>query len=93
MRPHFSVLLAATALFAVSSVAYSQTWQPSGNAEQPMPQSATTSQPQMAQPAGSMNRYDYDSTGPQPGGSSGSGRARSGAPCVVGLSCDIYQGS
>ena len=39
---------------------------------------------------------DGDSTwdyGAQPGGRNGYGRTRDGQPCVVGLSCDIYQGS
>jgi hypothetical protein len=34
--------------------------------------------------------WDY---GAQPGGRNGYGKTRDGQPCVVGLSCDIYQGS
>ncbi|CAG9256962.1 conserved exported hypothetical protein [Paraburkholderia caribensis] len=95
MRVYFASLLVASALSAVTGFAYAQTtWQqPSGSADPQMAPAASMSQPQMAQPASSMNRYEYDSVGPQPGGSSGSGRGRNGGPCVIGLSCDIYQGS
>ena len=34
--------------------------------------------------------WDY---GAQRGGRNGYGKTRDGQPCVVGLSCDIYQGS
>jgi hypothetical protein len=95
MKALYVPVLAATALFSISGVALAQTWQAPANAD---PQAAPGST--MAQPhtdPSRTNRYENDATGPQPGGSSGSGRGsgrgRNGARCVVGLSCDIYQGS
>jgi hypothetical protein len=80
-----SVLIAA-ALFTASGAAFSQ---PTDNTSQGT--NSNQYQPPMTQPSGSMN--SNDSRGPQWGGSTASGRSRNGAPCIVGLSCDIYQGS
>lgn len=45
---------------------------------------------QRAMPMGGDSTWDY---GAQPGGRNGYGKTRDGQACVVGLSCDIYQGS
>jgi hypothetical protein len=49
------------------------------------------SQPAMSQPTAATT--GYDALGPQPGGSTASGRGRDGGLCIVGLSCDIYRGN
>jgi hypothetical protein len=92
MKVFIVSVLAVTTLSAISGVAYSQTSPSPANGDPQMSPAATMSQPAVTQQP-SMERYDYDATGPQPGGSSGSGRGRNGAKCIVGLSCDIYQGS
>lgn len=86
MKVSLASVLVATALFAGSGVAFPQ---PAGNTSQGA--NSTLSQPPMAQSSGSMS--GNDSRGPQYSGSTASGRARNGGACVVGLSCDIYQGS
>jgi hypothetical protein len=91
MKALYAPVLAASALFSISSVAFSQTSQAPANADAQAAPGSTMSQPNTDPPR--TNRYENDATGPQPGGSSGSGRGRNGARCVVGLSCDIYQGS
>lgn len=45
---------------------------------------------QQTMPTSGASTWDY---GAQPGGRNGYGKTRDGQPCVVGLSCDIYQGS
>jgi len=91
MKAIYVPVLAATALFSISGVAFSQTWQSPVNADPQAAPGSTMSQPN-TDPS-RTNRYESDATGPQPGGSSGSGRGRNGSRCIVGLSCDIYQGS
>jgi hypothetical protein len=83
----FAVVSAVSMLAA--GAAFSQDVQPLGTSgpsasQQPMP---------TAKPASAMDRGPDPGYGPQPGGSSGSGRVRDGESCVVGLSCDIYQSS
>jgi hypothetical protein len=66
---------------------------------QEKPPSDVASQSSSQQPINPSQRampIDGDSTwdhGAQPGGRNGHGKTRDGQPCVVGLSCDIYQGS
>lgn len=91
MKVSFAPVLVVATLSVMPGVASSQTSQSPPNADPQMSQSTSASPPAMTEP--SMNRYDYDATGTQPGGSSGSGRGRDGGRCVVGLSCDIYRGS
>jgi hypothetical protein len=91
MKAFYVPVLAATALFSISGVAFSQTWQSPANADPQAAPGSTMSQPNTD--TSRTNRYESDATGPQPGGSSGSGRGRNGSRCTVGLSCDIYQGS
>jgi hypothetical protein len=91
MKALYVPVLVASALFSISSVAFSQTWQAPANADPQASPGSTMSQPNADPPR--MNRYEDDATGTQPGGSSGSGRGRDGGRCVVGLSCDIYRGS
>ncbi|MFM0073564.1 hypothetical protein PQQ86_20630 [Paraburkholderia sediminicola] len=45
---------------------------------------------QRVMPTNGDSTWNY---GAQPGGRNGYGKTRDGQPCVVGLSCDIYQGS
>lgn len=45
------------------------------------------------QPARPMDRDNVWDYGAQPGGRNGYGKTRGAQPCVIGLSCDIYQGS
>jgi hypothetical protein len=91
MKIPFASVLVVTTLSAISCVAYAQTSQAPANADPQMAPGATMSQSDVSQRP--MGRYEEDATVAQPGGSSGSGRARNGARCTVGLSCDIYQGS
>lgn len=88
MKVQLFALISAVSMLAAGT-AHSQDMQPSGTAGPSASQQSVTT----AQPATTMDRSPDLGYGPQPGGSSGSGRARNGAPCVVGLSCDIYQGS
>ncbi len=89
MKVQLLTVLSAVSLFAVTGAAHSQQMQPSGTTDPSSAQQSMTT----AQPATTMDRTPDMGYGPQPGGSSGSGKARNGAPCVVGLSCDIYEGS
>lgn len=88
MKVSLSSMLVATAIAAASGLAYSQTAQPVQNSQG---SGTTMSQPAMSQPMAATT--GYDALGPQPGGSTASGRGRDGAPCIVGLSCDIYRGN
>jgi hypothetical protein len=74
-------------LLCVAGFAYSQTDDQTPPAQQPMAQQMSPdTMPGATQPDTSMGGMRM--------GTSDSGRsARTGAPCVVGLSCDIYQGN
>jgi hypothetical protein len=89
MKVQLLAVIGAVSLLAATGAAHSQQMQPSGTTDQSSAQQPMTS----ARPATTIDRTADPGYGPQPGGSSGSGKARNGAPCTVGLSCDIYQGS
>lgn len=76
-------------LLTAAGAADAQEMQPSDVVSQ------SSSQPPInsLQPAIPMNGNSTWDYGAQPGGRNGYGRSRDGQPCVVGLSCDIYQGS
>ncbi|CAB3646607.1 hypothetical protein LMG24238_00793 [Paraburkholderia sediminicola] len=84
-------LAIAIALFLLTAVsaADAQEMQPSDVASHSSSQQPINS-PQRAMPIDGGSTWDY---GAQPGGRNGYGKTRDGQPCVVGLSCDIYQGS
>ncbi|WP_167334030.1 hypothetical protein [Paraburkholderia dilworthii] len=76
-------------LVTAAGAADSQEMQPSdvdshSSSQQPINSS------QRAMPMAGDSQWDY---GAQPGGRSADGKTRDGQPCVVGLSCDIYQGN
>jgi hypothetical protein len=76
-------------LLTAAGTADSQEMQPSGVASHTSSQQPINST-QRAMPMDGDSPWDY---GAQPGGRNGYGKTRDGQPCVVGLSCDIYQGS
>ncbi|MFM0016558.1 hypothetical protein PQR46_41870 [Paraburkholderia sediminicola] len=76
-------------LLTTAGAAHSQEMQPSGVASPSSSQQPIDSS-QRAMPMDGESTWDY---GAQPGGRNGYGKTRDGQPCVVGLSCDIYQGS
>ena len=68
------------------------------NAQETQPPNAagSSSNQQPVNPSQRSAQMDGDNLwnyGAQPGGRNGYGKTRNGQPCVVGLSCDIYQGS
>jgi hypothetical protein len=68
------------------------------NAQETQPPNAAgySSNQQPVNPSQRSAQMDGDNLwnyGAQPGGRNGYGKTRNGQPCVVGLSCDIYQGS
>lgn len=76
-------------LLTAAGAADAQGMQPSGHVDQ-----SSVQQPMNAtQPARPMDRDNVWDYGAQPGGRNGYGKTRGGQPCVIGLSCDIYQGS
>jgi hypothetical protein len=82
------IAAAGTALLlSVSGVAHSQVTQPTWSTDQPLAQQ----QPAPAVPGGQMT--DPSVGGVPMSGTHASGPSRNGAPCVVGLSCDIYKGN
>ncbi|PRX33413.1 hypothetical protein B0G75_103641 [Paraburkholderia sp. BL18I3N2] len=89
MKVQLLTIVSALSLLAATGAAHSQQMQPSGTTDPSSAQQPMTN----AQPATTMDRTPDLGYGRQPGGSSDSGKARNGAPCTVGLSCDIYQGS
>ncbi|MFM0248952.1 hypothetical protein SAMN05444172_7372 [Burkholderia sp. GAS332] len=76
-------------LLTAAGAADSQEMQPSDVASGASSQPSINSS-QRAMPMDGGSTWDY---GAQPGGRNGYGKTRDGQPCVVGLSCDIYQGS
>ncbi|MBB5409951.1 hypothetical protein B0G69_0063 [Paraburkholderia sp. RAU2J] len=76
-------------LLTAAGAAYSQEMQPLDATSHSSSQQAINSS-QRAMPTDGDSPWDH---GAQPGGRDGYGKARDGQPCVVGLSCDIYQGS
>jgi hypothetical protein len=88
MKVKLFAVVSAVSLLAAGA-AHSQDTQPSGAADPSASQQSMTT----AQPAPTMDRGLDPGYGPEPGRTSSNGRARNGAPCVVGLSCDIYEGS
>jgi hypothetical protein len=82
------IAAAGTALLlSVSGVAHSQVTQPTWSTDQPSAQQP----PAPAVPGGQMT--DPSVGGVPMSGTHASGPSRNGAPCVVGLSCDIYKGN
>ena len=89
MKVHPSAATVVLFLLTAAGAADAQEMQPSdvtrqSSSQQPIPSS------QQAMPMGGGSTWD---SGAQPGGRNGYGKTRDGQPCVVGLSCDIYQGS
>jgi hypothetical protein len=76
-------------LLTAAGAADSQEMQPSDVAGHSSSQQPINSS-QRVMPMDGDSMWDY---GAQPGGRNGYGKTRDGQPCVVGLSCDIYQGS
>lgn len=76
-------------LLTAASAADAQEMQPSDVASHSSSQQPINSS-QRAVPMDGGSTWDY---GAQSGGRNGYGKTRDGQPCVVGLSCDIYQGS
>jgi hypothetical protein len=76
-------------LLTAAGAADAQEMQPSDVASHSSSQQPINSSQRAMQMDGG-NAWDY---GAQPGGRNGYGKTRDGQPCVVGLSCDIYQGS
>ncbi|CDY76935.1 hypothetical protein BGLT_05846 [Caballeronia glathei] len=71
----------ATLLAMAAGIAHAQSNQPAPSMGQPSMQQSNTQAADMS----------YGGTPAK--GAYASGRSRSGGPCVVGLSCDIYQGN
>lgn len=89
MKVQPSVVTIVLFLLTAAGSADSQETQPSDVASH-------SSSQQPISPSQRAMLMDGDSTwdyGAQPGGRNGYGKTRDGQPCVVGLSCDIYQGS
>ncbi len=83
---------------AVSIALFLLTATGAANAQQMQPSDVTShsigQQPiDSSKPMMPMNGDSPWDDGAQPGGRNGYGKTRDGQPCVVGLSCDIYQGS
>jgi hypothetical protein len=76
-------------LLTAAGAADSQEMQPSDVASHSSSQQPINSS-QRAMPMDGDSMWGY---GAQPGGRNGYGKTRDGQSCVVGLSCDIYQGS
>lgn len=76
-----------TLLLVVSGIAHSQVTQPEWSTDQPSAQ-------QPAVPAMTGGQMTAQSVGGVPmSGTDASGPSRYVAPCIVGLSCDIYKGN
>ncbi|MFM0513773.1 hypothetical protein [Paraburkholderia sp. RL17-373-BIF-A] len=89
MKVQPSAVIIVLFLLTAAGAADSQEMQPSDVASHLSSQQPINSS-QRAMP------MDGDGTwndGAQPGGRNGYGKTRDGQLCVVGLSCDIYQGS
>ena len=87
MKSKLIAAAGAVLLFAVGDVAHSQVTQPTWSTDQPSAQ-------QPAAPAVTGGQMTDQSVGGAPmSGTRDSGPSRIGAPCVIGLSCDIYQGN
>jgi hypothetical protein len=87
MKSKLMAVTGAGLLFAAAGLAHAQTAQPAWSSDQAPAQQTGA---QAATPA-SMN--DQSVGGASMMGKSDSGRSWYSAPCVVGLSCDIYKGS
>lgn len=76
-------------LLTATGVADAQEMQPSDDTSR-----SSSQQPEnLSQRATGMGGDGMGDYGAQPGGRNGYGKTRDGQPCVVGLSCDIYQGN
>ena len=81
---------------AVTVVLFLLTAAGAADAQEMQPSDAASHSSSQQSISSSQRAMDGDSTwdyGAQPGGRNGYGKTRDGQPCVVGLSCDIYQGS
>jgi hypothetical protein len=87
MKSNLMAVGGAALLFAVSGIAHAQVTQPSWSSDQQSAQQAGT---QAATPA---KISDQSVGGASMMGKSESGRNAYVAPCVIGLSCDIYRGN
>lgn len=87
MKSNLMAASGAALLFAVSGIAHAQTTQPSWSSDQPAAQQTGT------QAATATQVSDQSVGGASMLGTSNSGRSAFGAPCVTGLSCDIYRGN
>ncbi|MGF6767792.1 carbohydrate-selective porin OprB [Paraburkholderia sp. GAS199] len=89
MKVQVSTLAVAAFLLTAAGAANSQDMQPSdGTGQLAGQQSVNSSEGVMPMDGDSMG-----DVAAKPGGRNGYGKTRDGQPCVVGLSCDIYQGS
>jgi len=89
MKVQILAVTIALFLLTAAGAADSQEMQPPDVVSQSSIQQPINSS-QRAMPMDGDSTWDY---GAKPGGRNGYGKARDGQPCVVGLSCDIYQGS
>jgi hypothetical protein len=87
MKSTLTVAAVTALLFAMSGIAHSQVTQPTWSTDQPSAQ-------QPAVPAMTGGQMTDPSVGGVPmSGTHAYGQSRYAAPCVVGLSCDIYKGN
>jgi hypothetical protein len=90
MNPKLIAVPAAILLLALSGTAHAQATLPNWSAD---PATAQQPAPSAAPVANSAPITDQSSYGGTPMSTGRSGGRIGGTPCVVGLSCDIYQGS
>jgi hypothetical protein len=87
MKSKLIAAVGTALLFAVSGAAQSQVTQPTWPTDPPLAQ-------EPAAPTVTEGQTTDRSVGGVPmSGTHASGPSRNGTPCVIGLSCDIYQGS
>jgi hypothetical protein len=89
MKVQPSAVTVVLFLLTAAGAADSQEMQPSDVSSHSSSQQPVDSS-QRAMPMDGDSTWDY---GAKPGGRNDYGKTRDGQPCVVGLSCDIYQGS
>ncbi|MBK3840022.1 hypothetical protein [Paraburkholderia aspalathi] len=89
MKVQPSAVTVVLFLLTAAGAADAQEMQPSDAVSQSSSQQSINSS-QRAMPMDGDSMWDH---GAQPGGRNGYGKTRDGQACVVGLSCDIYQGS
>jgi hypothetical protein len=87
MKSNLLAVTGAALLFAASGIAHAQATQPSWSSDQSSAQQTGT------QAATPTQMSDKSMGGASMMGKSDSGKSGYIAPCVIGLSCDIYRGN